>query len=217
MIFNEKMRIASLVLEYLTVLAWPTVVLFLVCMFRNHIRDIVKRLKNADLPGGVKINLQETIKEAEKLSGDVAEIKPPPEKRGVPTIPITEANSKMMAVGLRPSPSGLDLDYYRTLAQQDPNIALAGLRIELEIMTNNLAKGFNVPAEQRMPLRLLVGELYKHNAITVEQKQLIERISTVCNAAAHGEPVTLQETNQIINSAKVLAEQYASWLSWGLD
>lgn len=215
--FNEKMRVATLVLEYLTVLAWPTVVLILTCVFRHHIRDIVKRLKNADLPGGVKLNLQETIKEAGKLSEDIAEIKPPPEKRGIPIIPITEANSRMMAVGLRPSPSGLDLDYYRMLAQQDPNIALAGLRIELEIMTNNLAKGFKVPIGDRMPLRRLVGELYKVNAITLEQKRLIEKISTVCNAAAHGQPVTILETNQIIESAKVLAEQYISWLSWGFD
>ena len=215
--FNEKMRVATLVLEYLTVLAWPTVVLILVCVFRQHIRDIVKRLKNADLPGGVKLNLQETIKETEKLSVDVAEIKPPPEKRDIPTIPLTEANARMMAVGLRPSPSGLDLDYYRTLAQQDPNIALAGLRIELEIITNNLAKGFKVEIRERTPLRRLVAELYKHNAITVEQKRLIENISSVCNAAAHGEPVTLPETNQIIESAEVLAQQYASWLSWGFD
>ena len=217
MTFDEKMRVGSLVLEYLTVLAWPTVVLILVCFFRQPIRDIVKRLKNADLPGGVKINLQETIKENEKLSEDVAAMQPPPEKREMPTIPITEANSRMIAIGLRPSPSGLDLQYYRTLAQQDPNIALAGLRIELEIMTNNLAIGFNVPTEGRMPLHRMVTELYQRNAITNEQKRLIENISSVCNMAAHGEHVTLAETNQIIDSAEILAKQYTSWLSWGFE
>lgn len=215
--FNERMQVGTLVLEYLTVLVWPTVVLILAYLFRQNIRDIVKRLKNADLPGGVKLNLQEAIKETEKLSEDVAEIKPPPEKSDIPTIPLTEANARMMAVGLRPSPSGLDLDYYRALAQQDPNIALAGMRIELEIITNNLAKGFKVDIRERTPLRQLVSELYKHHAITIEQKRLIENISSVCNAAVHGEAVTLPEANQIIDSAEVLAQQYASWLSWGFD
>ena len=45
--------------------------------FRKHIVSIIKRLKNADLPGGVKINLQETIQEAEKLSDEVRNLKPP--------------------------------------------------------------------------------------------------------------------------------------------
>lgn len=216
--FEQRMKIAALVLEYLSALAWPVVVLVLAGIFRKHIGDIVKRITHADLPGGLKINLKETIEDAERLSEDVAEIEPPPGKRGIPSIPVNEANARMIKVGLQPSPSGLDLNYYRDLANQDPNIALVGLRIELEIMTNNLAKGFNVPLSQgRMPLSRLVHELYKNNAITIQQRQLIEKVSTVCNLAVHGEPISMAETLQVIESVEILAKQYTAWLSWGFE
>jgi hypothetical protein len=34
------------------------------------------------------------------------------------------------------------MNNYKTIAESDPTLALAGLRIELEILTRNLAKGF---------------------------------------------------------------------------
>jgi len=55
----------------------------------------------------------------------------------------------MIHLGLRPSPSGLDMSYYRSLADQDPNVTLAGLRIEIDILARNLAKGFNVSVNDR--------------------------------------------------------------------
>ena len=217
MTLEDFLKVAEMVLKYLTALAWPAVVLTLAFGFRKHLADIVSRLKNADLPGGVKINLQETIKEAEKLSVDISEVEIPKNKRGTPAIPVTEANARMIANDLRPSPSGLDLNYYRDLAQQDPNIALAGLRIELELMTNNLAKGFKVEITPRSTIGRLARDLHRNNAITSDQRELIGKVSSVCNAAAHGQPLTFDEAIQTIDSAEVLAEQYISWLSWGFN
>jgi len=217
MTLDEKLKVAAIVLEYISALAWPTVVVVLVCIFREQARDLIKRLKGADLPGGVKLNLQETIQQAERLSEEVREIKPPPDKKDIPVIPVTEANGHMLSLGLRPSPSGLDLEYYRTLAQQDPNIALAGLRIELEILTRNIATGFRVEIPDRASLRQVVATLHKEGALTSEQRQLIDKISHVCNAAVHGELVTIHDAELVIDTAGVLATQYVSWLSWGFD
>ena len=115
MTLEDGLKIAEILLKYLTVLAWPAVVLTLAYGFRRHLADIVSRLKNADLPGGVKINLQETIKEAEELSEGIGEVNIPEDKRDLPVLPITEANARMIANDLRPSPSGLDLNYYLSL------------------------------------------------------------------------------------------------------
>ena len=217
MTLEDGLKIAEILLKYLTVLAWPAVVLTLAYGFRRHLADIVSRLKNADLPGGVKINLQETIKEAEELSEGIGEVNIPEDKRDLPVLPITEANARMIANDLRPSPSGLDLNYYRDLAQKDPNIALAGLRIELELMTQNLAKGFSIEFDPRYSIRKLAADLHRNNAITADQRELITKVSSVCNAAAHGQPITLPEAIQTIDSAEVLAEQYISWLGWGFN
>jgi len=110
----------------------------------------LERIRHADLPGGVGIDLDQEIKEAKVLSAKVQEQPVPAEQqRGRPAIPLTEANARMIHLGLRPSPSGLDMSYYRSLADQDPNVTLAGLRIEIDILARNLAKGFNVSVNDR--------------------------------------------------------------------
>src|SRR5689334_25159438 len=129
------MEIAKLILEFLKALAWPFVVLIIATIFRAPIRAILTRLRKADLPGGVKIDFGQEIEEAKTLSQQVAQQLPSfPSKKELsemPSVPLTEANARMLNLGLQPSPSGLDMAYYRNLTSQDPNLALAGLRIEL--------------------------------------------------------------------------------------
>ncbi len=214
MTFDQGIQIAEVVLRYVSALAWPAVVVTIVVMFRKSLAQVLDRLKDANLPGGVKINLQETINQANKLSEEVEAIEPPPESRGVPTIPVTEANARMLKLGLSPSPSGMQLQKYRDLASQDPSIALAGLRIELEILTKNLAKGYGVEIEDRDSVSKVVNKLYSNGSITTQQRRLIDKIIAVCNAAVHGERVSLENAEQIIDTADVLAKHYVSWLSW---
>ncbi len=217
MSFTEKTQIAELVLEYIKVLVWPLVVTLIVCIFRKHLVNIINRLKNADLPGGIKINLQETIQETQKLSDIVREFPLPDKQVNFPSIPITEANARMLKLGLQPSPSGVQLNHYRSLAKQDPNLALAGLRMEIEILIKNLAKGYNIDIGKNKPLRQVIQQLHAKHSITNEQRRLIENIAAVCNAAIHGETVSQQDAEQIIKSADILAEQFVSWLSWGFN
>ena len=67
----------------------------------------------------------------------------------------------MIKLGLAPSPSGLELDKYRIAAEEDPNFALAGLRLEVEIMLKNLAKGFNINAGERDSINQITNNLLK--------------------------------------------------------
>jgi hypothetical protein len=42
----------------------------------------------------------------------------------------------MISLGLKPTSSGLDMSDYREIAESDPTLALAGLRIEIEVLAN---------------------------------------------------------------------------------
>src|SRR5262245_31739012 len=132
------MDIARLVLEYLRVLVWPAVVVTACLVFRGQLSSMLNRIRHAQLPGGVAVDLDQQISEVKALSAKVQEEPGPQNAKGTPSIPLTEANARLIQLGMRPSPSGLDMSYYRRLAEQDPNLALAGLRIEIDVLARNL-------------------------------------------------------------------------------
>lgn len=208
------MEIAKVVLEFVKALAWPITVAALVWMFRAPIRLMLHRLRKAELPGGVSIDFQEEIQAAKRLSEQVEAQPVPADRPKTPAFPITEANARMLSVGLRPSVSGLDLSYYRDIANTDPNLALAGLRIELEVMANNVAKGFGVEGRKNESLNSLISRLFEKGAITSEQRDLMRKILNICNQAVHGRTVSKTEAEEVLDAASVITEQYLSWLSW---
>ena len=211
------MEIAKLILEYIEALIWPATVVFLVILFRTQVGQLFSRIKKADLPGGISIETFPTlIKEAKELSVEVRGEKRPSEvKKEQPSIPLTEANARMLNLGLAPSPSGLELSEYRILAEQDPNVALAGLRIEVETMLKNLAKGFKVPIGKRDGARIVTRKLRENDSITANQAELIRAVIQLCNAAVHGVKVTTSQAEEILNIAETLRDYYILWLSWG--
>jgi hypothetical protein len=215
------MEIAKLVLEYLRVLEWPIFALVIALLFRNQLSGILGKLRKADLPGGVSLDFNQEIKEAKTLSQQVVrqiETTPVPESRRLmPGVPLTEANARMISVGLQPSPSGLDMSYYRTLASQDPNLALAGLRIEIDVLARNLAKGFGVSVDARDSGARLIRKLRDAASITTQQMELTLKVLKLCNVAIHGRPVSREEAEEVIDVASVLTDQYLRWLSWGFD
>ncbi|QDT78879.1 hypothetical protein Mal35_23300 [Gimesia maris] len=211
------MEVAHLVLEYLQVLIWPSVLILAFFMFREPLVSLINQLKSAELPGGVLLDFDKEVREVEHLSREVANTPRKEAKASTPMLPITEANARMLALKLQPSPSGLDLQRYRDLAQQDPNLALAGLRMEVEILARNLAKGFSLALGSHDTAGTLLRRLLDNGAITSFQFELAGKIVRLCNAAVHGTQVSLDEAESIIESATVLAKDYLKWLSWGFD
>lgn len=211
------MEISKIILEYLKVLVWPITTLTIILIFHKQIKHIFERLRKAELPGGISFEtLPEKIDEAKIISKEVKEEKNEEEKTNKrPVIPLNEANTKMLNYGLSPSPSGLELSYYRDLAQEDPVLALAGLRIELETMLKNLAKGFDVELGKRDGIGLIVKKLRDRIAITSKQAELINAILKLSNAAIHGTQVTPNQATEILEIAEVLRDSYIRWLSWG--
>ena len=211
------MEVARLVLEYLKVIAWPLICLSVAVIYKPQLITILGRLKKAALPGGVSLDFAEEAREVRYLSEQVLALPPKYEAKGHPVLPLTEANARMIGLGLQPSPSGLDMEYYRTLAAQDPNVALAGLRIEIDILARNLAKGFKVEVSPRESGLRLLRHLLDAGAIDKTQFDLVEKVIRLCNAAAHGNLVSREQADSVINSAAVLSKQYLLWLSWGFD
>jgi len=211
------MEIAKLVLEYIKALVWPITVVSLSLLFRSEIKRVLGRLRKAVFPGGVSVDLQEEVQEVKQLSEKIQSTPPAEKHRASPGIPLTEANSRMIKLGLAPMLSGLDISYYRAKAETDPVLALAGLRIDLETMMRNVALGFRVKLAPSGPIPRLLGRLQEAGAITSDQAQLAQKILNVSNQVMHGRFVSREEAEEVIKAAEVLFEQYLAWLSWGFD
>ncbi len=209
------MQLAALILEFVKTLAWPVTTLLLATMFRKEIRVVLTRVRKAILPGGLSVDFDDEIRETKELAVRVESAPPPPGRPETPSLPLTEANSRMIQLGLTPTPSGLDLDYYKAISASDPNLALAGLRMELEILTRNLAKGFNIESSPSDSLTRLLRRLVDAHAITADQFDLARGILSLLNAAVHGRSVSRREAEEVIETAKVLVNDYLAWLSWG--
>lgn len=216
-------------IELVKALAWPVILLVIVCMFRPHIIALLRRIKKADFPGGVSVEtFPEELKSAKILSAQVQEEED--EKReareaeqdtGTETrkssasIPLTEVNARMLNLGMSPSPTGLELSSYAIVAEKDPNLALAGIRMEVELMLRNLATGWNLDSTPRDSAGVLVRKLKDHGAITTRQAELLTTVLRLCNSAVHGVRVTEADVDEILNTLVILRDQYVAWLGWG--
>ena len=163
------------------------------------------------------LDLQEEVQEVKQLSERIQETPPPAGRKSTASIPLTEANARMIKLGLAPMLSGLDIAYFRSRAETDPVLALAGLRIDLETMMRNVATGFKVLSASSGPIPRILARLSEAGTITPDQMQLAQKIFSLCNQAMHGRFVSREEAEEVIKAAEVLFQQYLSWLSWGFD
>ncbi|MEN6621928.1 MAG: hypothetical protein ABFD50_10300 [Smithella sp.] len=85
----------------------------------------------------------------------------------------------------------------------------------MELIGRNLAKGFGLTiTEREVSASSLYSKLLDNNAITGLQFQLTKKIIDLCNAAVHGKHVSNEEAESILDTAKILAEDYLKWLTW---
>ena len=74
--------------------------------------------------------------------------------------------------------------YLAAISQQDPNLALVGLRIEIEKRIRRLAERNQINTKQ--PLSRLLRELHRHEALPQVVSSGLEEIVMAGNQAAHG-------------------------------
>ncbi len=202
--------------DALAALAWPLVVVIIAAMFRNELKDVAARLRQMSGPG-FNLDLSKEIERAEGLSERVEDARAArTSQSGEVSTEMQDPNSQMLARGLVVSPSNLDMSFYRDLIETaDPNIAMAGLRIEVEKLARNVAKGFGIEIAAYSSVTQILNRLRAEDAITSDQHSLARAIVQLCNRAVHGESISATQANQVIDLAEVLADQYLAWLKWG--
>lgn len=203
------MTTATLVLEFTKILVWPATMLLLIAVFYRQICDIVARIHKADLPGGFSLE----VKAAKALSAQIRRQRAPRDtERKKAGIPLTQANAAALNKHLGPSPSGLDFSYYRELAEQDPNLALAGLRIEIETLLKNYARGHQVEVLSRESAGMISRKLYQAGVLGNAQYRLIADILNLCNLAVHGRKVSQEDADDVIDISQEVVDEYLEWL-----
>ena len=130
--------------------------------------------RSIELPGGVKVEYQE-LKEAEnkaRKSGLLTENSPP-----------------------APSP------FYVKISSEDPNLALAGLRIEIERELISLAKRHNI-ATERKSIMSLAKDLTDSNVFGVGAYLALADTVHLLNNAVHGAKVEQSAVNWALTTGQ---------------
>lgn len=136
-------------------------------------------VKSVELPGGLKVELQE----------------------------IKEATERVKKAGLlETSASSEKMEHtFLQVAQQDPNLALAGFRIEIERRLVDLCERNGVSTRNRGLSSLLRG-LSEKNILTGEQNSAIENLASLLNSATHGAQVDPAAAKWALNIAPDLLD-----------
>jgi len=118
--------------------------------------------KSVELPGGVKVEFQELEKAKERA-----------DKAGL----LSDTNSTPVQ------------EYsFQLVAEEDPNLALAGLRIEIEKRLVQIARSHRIDGEKQGVGRLL-HVLAGKELITLEERSVLSDLVGLLNSATHGAEV----------------------------
>lgn len=108
-----------------------------------------------------------------------------------------------------------DVEYsFQVIADTDPNLALAGLRIEIEQRLVRLAEQKGIGTTNQGIGRLM-NELTKHDALTGEERSILSDLLGLLNAAVHGENRNVLAAHWALDVGPRLLESLDSRLKLG--
>lgn len=116
--------------------------------------------KSIELPGGWKFEFQDLVKAEERAE----------------------------EAGLLAEPAEAPEYSFQIVAEKDPNLALAGLRIEIENRLVKLAESANIDTRKTSVGRL-INTLNKSNLLSFEERSVLADLIILLNAAVHGAKV----------------------------
>ena len=145
-------------------LLWPGISLdavTLTLLGASVVPWILPLFKSLELPGGWKVEFQEL--QATEVRADQAGL-------------LDEG----------PADSEADQDYsFQVVANEDANLALAGLRIEIEKRLNSLADSADIK-RRRMGVGGLLRSLSDRQILSREERSVLRDMIGLLNSAAHG-------------------------------
>lgn len=120
-------------------------------------------IKSLELPGGWKVELQELQKAASRAESAGLLSAEPSEKEAVFS--------------------------FQSIANRDPNLALAGLRIEIEKRLSSLTEIHGLNSRRPMSVGQALRALEQAEVLTNEERSTLADMVTMLNAAVHGAQV----------------------------
>jgi len=96
-------------------------------------------------------------------------------------------------------------DAIRVLAESDPAIALAKVRIELEKVLTRLAR-MTLIGTEKLQLGSIVQKLSNHEIITAQTGKSLGEVISICNRAIHGEYISEDDAKTIVELGIELLE-----------
>jgi hypothetical protein len=101
---------------------------------------------------------------------------------------LKESEEKAKNAGLLDSSPEEEIPSYMAIAEQDPNLALAGLRIEIEKRLRAIADSKGIES-RRLGLGQLLRKLSEAQAISPNERSVLSDMTSLLNNAAHGAQV----------------------------
>ncbi|GAB6096440.1 hypothetical protein JCM14469_26930 [Desulfatiferula olefinivorans] len=130
-------------------------------------------VKSLELPGGWKVEFQELQRAASRA--DTAGL-------------------------LAAEPSRTEDSFsFQSISKRDPNLALAGLRIEIEKRLSKLAEVNNIEQRRPMGIGQLLRALAQREVLTNEERSILSDMVNMLNAAVHGATVDRQTADWAID------------------
>lgn len=108
-------------------------------------------------------------------------------------------------IALEQNPKPRDVDAFLDTIKDNPNLTLAGIRIELEKRLRLLAKLANIPeADNRISTYRLADLLLKRELLTHEEMALYRDLASILNRAVHAEHIDAETQLWAIKAAMPL-------------
>jgi hypothetical protein len=141
-------------------------------------------IRSVELPGGFKIELQDVKAATEKIMSG----------KSIKVTPQSTLSKRKENLGL-----------LSEVAKTDPNLALVGLRIEIEKRLSQLANNLGIPTVRRSA-NVLLRDLITLERIDRETASGLGDLITLGNQAAHGAEVSSDAANWAIETGPLVLE-----------
>lgn len=174
-LLRQVVSLGALILA-LAHLVWPSLAIdaitlaLMVIAILPWLAPLVKSLK---IPGGWKVEFQELQKAASRA-----------ESAGL--------------LAAEPSPSEKAFSF-QSIAKRDANLALAGLRIEIEKRLSQLAEAHGLRGDRPLGIGQLLRILTQSEVLTTEERSVLADMVNMLNAAVHGASVDSRSADWAID------------------
>lgn len=218
MTFEHGVILWKVIHLFVNTLAWPLTAIALTFLFRERLSSLLARIRSAKLPGGTELDFEKQAREVEQKALLLEQEEGGPKfQAGDDAGQRNKLNALLASNGLTPISSNFDLNHYYEVAQIDPKLALAAVRIDLEAMMDNLLRFYKVDRDRRIySLSKKTDILLKSGYVTPSQYSIYRDILPLANEAVHGREPSLSSTNSVIAAFGALLDDFAAWVQQNL-